>query len=107
MARVELGEIFLADLARQIEALEAEDEWSRVDRLIEDVVRLADRLARFPELGRELARERGWTLRRIAIGRLPYLVWYRHDPAHAGVIKMIRLFHSRQRTPKPRLPESL
>ncbi len=107
MARVEFGATFSVDLARQIEALRAEDEWSRIDRLAEDVVQLADRLAWFPELGRELAREGDWTLRRIAVGRLPYLVWYRYDPKPPGTIKMSRLLHAHQRTPKPRLPESL
>ena len=100
MARVELGETFLADVQRQIGHLAATEEWVRIDRLAEDIVRLGERLARFPELGRELTRERGRTLRRISVGRLPYLVWYRFDPRDDGVIRMSRLFHAHQRTPK-------
>lgn len=103
MARVELGEAFLADARKQIEHLAAAEEWSHVDRLAEDIARLSDRLARFPELGRELTRESGRTMRRIAVGRLPYLVWYRFDPRGEGVIRLSRLFHAHQRTPRPRL----
>lgn len=104
MARVELGEAFLSDAQRQIEHLVTAEEWSRVDRLAEDIVGLSGRLAQFPELGRELTRESGRTLRRIAVGRLPYLVWYRFDPRGDGVIRMSRLFHTHQRTPSPPSP---
>jgi len=103
LARVEFGEAFFSDTQRQIGNLAAVDEWSRVDRLIEDVTRLSERLGRFPELGRQIGEARGRTLRRIAVGRLPYFVWYRFDPHGEGVIRMSRLFHVRQRTPKPRL----
>ena len=106
MARVEFEEAFLVDIQRQIERLAEAGEWARIDRLAEDIARLADRLARFPELGRELAHAKASTLRRIAVGRLPYLVWYRHDTRGEGVIRMYRLLHARQRTPKPTLPES-
>jgi len=103
LARVELGEAFLADARRQIAHLAAAEEWSRVDRLAEDIARLSDRLARFPELGRELTRESGRTMRRIPVGRLPYLIWYRFDPRGESVIRLSRLFHAHQRTPRPRL----
>jgi plasmid stabilization system protein ParE len=102
LARVEFGKAFFADTQRQIGHLAAAEEWSRVDRLIEDVARLSERLGRFPELGREIGEARGRTLRRIAVGRLPYFVWYRWDPRGEGVIRLSRLFHARQRTPNPK-----
>lgn len=103
MTRVEYGEAFFADMRTQIDHLMREDELSRVDRLADDVTVLAERLSQFTRLGRQLTEARGRTLRRIAVGRLPYLVWYRHDPRGDGVVRMSRLFHMRQRTPKPRL----
>ena len=106
MARVELSGAFIADLARQVEALVAAEEWMRVDRLTEDLAGLAEKVALFPDIGRELTRGPGWTLRRIGVGRLPYLVWYRFEPRGVGRVKLHRLFHSRQHTPLPKLPES-
>ncbi len=104
MARVEFGAAFLSDVRRQTELLADSEEWIRVDRLLADVATMADLLSQFPELGRELARERGRTMRRIAVRRLPFFVWYRFDPRGEGSIRMSRLFHARQRTPKPGLP---
>ena len=103
MAGVELGEAFLSDARRQFEYLAQSEEWSHIDRLDEDIARLSERLATFPELGRELARERDRTMRRIPVGRLPYLVWYRFDPRGQGVVRLSRLFHAHQRTPRPRV----
>lgn len=103
MARVEFGEAFLADVREQTDHLVAAEEWSRVERLAEDVVDLSLRLAQFPELGRQLASESGRTMRRIAVGRLPYLIWYRYDSRNEGVIRFSRLFHAHQRAPRPRV----
>jgi len=103
LARVELGEAFISDSRRQFDYLADSEEWSRIDRLDEDLTRLAERLARFPELGRELAREGNRTMRMIPVGRLPYFVWYRFDPRSGGVIRLSRLFHTHQRTPRPQL----
>ena len=104
MARVELGEAFISDAQRQFTYLADAEEWSRIDRLDEDIARLSERLGYFPELGRELGREGDRTLRRIPVGRLPYLVWYRFDPRGEGTIRMSRLFHAHQRTPRLTLP---
>ena len=75
-----------------------------MDRLEEDLVSLTARLASFPELGRELMRERERSLRRIAVGRLPFFVWYESDPRGTGTVRMWRLFQAHQRTPRPELP---
>ena len=103
MARVELGEAFISDSRRQFEYLAETEEWSHIDRLDEDIASLSERLARFPELGRELARKGERTMRMIAVGRLPYFVWYRFEPRGGGVVRLSRLFHTHQRTPRPRL----
>ena len=103
MVRVEQGKTFLSDASTQFYHFAEAEEWTRIDRLAEDVASLQARLAYFPQLGRELARDKQLTLRRIGVGRLPYLVWYLWDPRGGGSIEMQRIFHSHQRTPKPRL----
>jgi plasmid stabilization system protein ParE len=103
LARVELDEAFLSDARRQFEYLAEAEEWSRIDRLDEVIAQLSERLGMFPELGRELARERDRTMRRIPVGQLPYFIWYRYDPRGQGVVRLSRLFHAHQRTPRPRV----
>ena len=104
MARVEFGAAFPSDVRRQTEWLAIDEEWQRIIRLLDELASLVERLTRFPELGRELASERGRTMRRISVGRLPFFVWYRFDPRGEGTIRLSRLFHAHQRTPRPRLP---
>ena len=104
MARVEYGAAFLSDVRRQTEWLAIDEEWQRIVRLHDELANLGERLMSFPELDRELKRERGRTMRRISVGRLPFFVWYRFDPRGQGVIRLSRLFHAHQRTPRPRLP---
>jgi len=103
LARVEFGAAFLADVRRQTGQLADAEEWIRLDRLLADVATVADMLSQFPEIGRELAREKGRTMRRIPVRRLPFFVWYRFDPRGDGTVRMSRLFHAHQRTPRPRL----
>ncbi|HEY8829106.1 MAG TPA: type II toxin-antitoxin system RelE/ParE family toxin [Candidatus Limnocylindria bacterium] len=104
MARVEYGATFFSDVRRQTEWLADGEEWQRIIRLLDELANLGERLVSFPELGRELKRERGRTMRRISVGRLPFFVWYRFDPRGEGTIRLSRLFHVHQRTPRPRLP---
>ncbi|HEV2009507.1 MAG TPA: type II toxin-antitoxin system RelE/ParE family toxin [Candidatus Limnocylindria bacterium] len=101
MARVEPAQPFRDDARRQLALLIEGGEWTRVDRLAEDLATLRDRLTRFPELGRELIGDDRHTLRRIALGRVPYFAWYRFD-RRTDVVRLVRLFHARQRVPKPR-----
>ena len=101
---MEFGAAFLSDVRRQTEQLADAEEWTRLVRLLEDLATVADMLAEFPEVGRELTRESGRTMRRISVRRLPFFVWYRFDPRGEGTIRMSRLFHARQRTPTPSLP---
>lgn len=101
---MEQSATFLRDAVAQIEPLVEAEEWSRVDRVREDLAELQVKLGHFPELGRGLAGEGQITLRRISVRRLPYLVWYLWDPRDQGFVQLQRIFHARQRTPKPRLP---
>jgi plasmid stabilization system protein ParE len=103
LVRVEPSATFTAEATRHIWYLAEAEAWSRVQRLREDIADLQARLAYFPELGRELASQNDVTLRRIVVGRLPYLVWYLWDPRGRGFVQLQRLFHARQRTPHPRL----
>ncbi len=106
MVRVEQSATFLKDAVTQIGILADAEEWSRIERLREDIAELQARLGMFPEIGREIAHEEKLTLRRVGVGRLPYLVWYFFDPRGNGFVQLHRIFHARQRTPRPKLPES-
>lgn len=102
MARVDVTRPFRDDLSRQIAILVQADEWTRVDALGLELGAISSRLIRFPEIGRELIGDSRHTLRRIALGRSPYFAWYRVD-RRSNVVRLVRLFHARQRTPTPRL----
>jgi plasmid stabilization system protein ParE len=86
-----------------VDLLAASGEWARIVGFIAEVALLRERLATFPELGRELLADERETLRRIALARAPYFIWYRYDP-RADIVRFARLFHARQRTPRPKLP---
>ena len=103
MPRVEFTKAFDEDTHRQVDLLVEDGEWARILGLIAELALLRDRLATFPELGRELLADERETLRRIALAKAPYFIWYRYDP-QADTIRFARLFHARQRTPAPRLP---
>jgi len=103
LARVEFTKAFDDDTHRQVDLLVGDGQWIRVVALIEELLVMRERLAAFPALGRELLTDERETLRRIALAKAPYFIWYRHDP-QADVVRFARLFHARQRTPKPGLP---
>jgi plasmid stabilization system protein ParE len=106
LARVTFTSTFVADLGRRTAYLATAEEWSRLDHLAEDVAGLREQLARFPGIGRELTRDRGQSLRRVAVGRLPYFVWYLWDPRGDGIVEVQRIFHTRQHAAPPRIPPS-
>jgi len=101
--RVEFTEPFGDDTHRQVDLLANSGEWPRIVGLFEELALLRRRLATFPELGRELRAGERESLRRIALARAPYFIWYRYD-RRADVVRFARLFHARQRTPRPKLP---
>lgn len=102
MARVESTQPFREDTRRQVSLLIESAEWTRVLGLAQELVVLRERLATFPEIGRELLADERTTLRRIALSRVPYFVWYRYD-RRADVVRFAHLFHAHQRTPRARL----
>lgn len=97
-----MTEPFRTDTRRQVALLVVRGEWGRIEGLAEDLGIVRRRLMTFPELGRELLADEDHTLRQLLLGQVPYIIWYRFD-RHANVVRFVRLFHARQRTPKPRL----
>ena len=94
---------FRDDAFRQVDLLARSGEWAWIVGLTAELALLRGRLASFPELGRELLAAERETLRRIALARVPYFIWYRYD-GQADVVRFARLFHARQRAPRPDLP---
>jgi len=64
-----------------------------------------DLLGQFPEAGVELARDGPMILRRLRLQHAPFYVWYIVDLRRDRGVTFFRLFHARQLTPEPRLPE--
>ena len=100
MRKVIPGTRFAAEVAVQVAALHAAAEWSWVATLEQDLDETSQLLARFPDAGRELARDGERTLRKLRLRRAPFYVWYR--TAEGEDTRLVRLFHVRQRTPRPR-----
>lgn len=105
MPRVEYEDVFSADLSAELSYLRARQERAWITNLHDDLAELTALLTHFPEAGRELARKRTVTLRKLRLRRAPFYIWYTFDSAIAnGPVRFLRLFHVRQRTPEPRLP---
>lgn len=106
MTRVEYGEEFVADLEREVEYLRRLAEFGWIQTLAEDLDDIGDMLGAFPLLGHVLAREGADALLKLRLRRAPFYVWYsyREETAEQGLVTLLRLFHTRQRTPEPRLP---
>jgi len=75
-----------------------------IDKLAADIEVLKTLLAAYPKSGRTIAEEGSVVLRKLRLRQTPYYVWYSTDDADAGaVIRLERLFHTRQQAPQPRL----
>jgi plasmid stabilization system protein ParE len=83
--------------------LHHEQEWSRLQRLWDEIDAAEDLLGQFPEAGVELAQEGAMTVRRLRLKRIPFYVWYIVDLRKGGGVTLFRLFHARQLTPEPHL----
>lgn len=103
MARVVLDVHAERDLAAHYRYLVAIDDAARLRRLDEELTRAAELLAAFPELGYELLREPGRSLRRLRLGRIPLFLWYVFE-SEADLVTLLRVFHVRQQEPTPALP---
>lgn len=98
---------YAATFARQLEVqaiyLEDRGEADWADRMREDLDQMKQLLGRFPSAGLELARQKDVSLRKLKLRRCPFVVWYSID-ASEGHVTFVRLFHSGQLTPEPRIP---
>ena len=100
MRAVRASARFTADVAEQIATLAAAQEWSWLGILEQDLDETAQLLTRFPDAGRELTRAGSVSLRKLRLRRAPFYVWYRTGEGEQT--RLVRLFHVRQRTPRPR-----
>lgn len=91
------------DVRAQIEYLRERGEIDRIRGFDEDLTALEDLLVSFPHAGRELVGEGQKSLRRIGLRRSPLFVWYVYEPDRDEVT-LVRVFHTKQRTPIPRPP---
>jgi len=84
--------------------LQDRDEPAWIDKLAADIEVLNKLLSAYPKSGRKIAEEGSVLLRKLRLRQTPYYVWYSTDDADAGaVIRLERLFHTRQQAPQPRL----
>ena len=82
-----------------IEAYVAQDDPTAARRLIERLVQRADRLRRFPEMGRPLPEVPGSGLRELIEGR--YRLVYRSTPT---AVQILTVFEGHMLLPKDDLP---
>jgi len=59
-------------------------------------------LSSFPEIGTIEARKGTFVLRRFILAKTPYVLWFVRDTEVRGAdIWLVRLFHARQKRPRP------
>lgn len=93
---------FEADLVEQVAWLRRQRAWGWIEGLQRDVNEASAMLALFPRAGQEIGRHGTETLRRLPLRTAPFLIWYAYDEAmNEGPVRLIRLFHVRQRKHKP------
>jgi len=100
--RIRYTATFISDLARETAWLAAVGQASWIEILEEDLRRAEALLKRFPEAGYALERGGTEALRKLALRRAPFNVWYALDRTTADVpIDFVRLFHVRQKAGPP------
>ena len=78
-----------------------------IDKLSADLDALKTLLAVYPNSGRKLAERGSLALHKLRLRQTPYYVWYSTDDVDPkSPVTLERLFHTRQQTPRPRLPVS-
>ena len=100
--RVRVHASFARDLESQVNWLvgHAEPDW--LDRLESDVGRVIALVGAYPAAGTAVERRGSIILRRVLMPSTPYLAWYVYDDrARRRDLWLVRLFHSRQRRPRP------
>lgn len=94
---------FKRDVGAQVEYLRAQEDVERIHGLLKDLTALKALLEDYPEAGREVMREGDASLRMMPLRRASFVAWYK-TAAQQGEVTLYRLFHERQRRPKPELP---
>ena len=75
-------------------------EW--IVALREGLTHVTKMVSKVPGAGTLVDTRRGVVLRKVFWPEGPYLAWYVYDPAdRRGDVWLVRLFHARQRRPKP------
>jgi len=99
---------YAADFARGLDAqltwLASQGETAWIERLREGLDEAAILLSRHPQAGPLEESEGGSDLRRLVLRRVPYVIWYATLKGPRGEVWILRLFHARQRRPKPSWP---
>lgn len=102
--RVTARESFRADVAAQIAFLLAKEEGERIANLAAEIEAAGRILGTFPELGREIGREGGTSVRALHLRRVPFVITYALAPERPPSVTLLRIFHARQRRPLPERP---
>ena len=93
---------FEADYVAQLEWLVQHGERAWILELGRGVRSVGRLLAAFPFAGPVVARRGTIELRKLLFPRGPYLAWYTVDASRPrSEVWLLRLFHARQRRPKP------
>lgn len=103
MRRVTFHPDFERDLEEQVEHLRARGDADGIRGLAEDLTALEETVRAFPRIGRELLREPDQVVRKLKLRRAPLFVWYTFEPDR-DEITLVRLFHSKRRTPEEEGP---
>lgn len=95
---------FDAAVAAQLAYLTDHDRVDWIVRLRDELARFETVVVAFPQIGRERDRDGTRVLRKMALPRAPFGVWYAYDEgAPRGPITLLGFFHDRQRARAPRL----
>ena len=89
--------LFIEGLAEDAEGLIERNRLEWFELLEADVVELIALLSTAPRIGKLMARRNNRELRRAALKRTPYFVWYAVDAGPSGAVTLLRLSHTRQR----------
>ena len=97
---VRLHRSFLADVRKQMTWLSENGPEDWAANLLVAIEEVADRLARFPDVGAILQEDERLVLRKLIFRRLPYVAWYAY-PKPSGDVWLLRLFGAHQDRPDP------
>lgn len=94
---------FRRDLRAQLSWLKENADPSWIEQLQADLRDARRLISTFPDIGTIEAGKGTFVLRRFLLAKAPYVLWFVRDTAAAKAdIWFIRLFHARQKRPRPR-----